>query len=844
MQSAVLHMLEFDRVREALALEADTPLGRARALGLEPLSDPAAVAAALDATSEAAAFLRRHTLSLEAPEDLADVLGSLEIADQPLLPHQLLGLARFVRSVETAAGRILAVASDASSGNAPVFPHLRALAVSTPSFEAEVAAIRRAIDPSGDVLDQASPALGEIRDQLRRQRAKLRSTLDALTRGRDTAKYLQDQIVTDRHGRYVVVVRAEHREAIPGIVHGGSASGASLYLEPMSTVPLNNEVVALADREREEVLRILRALSNAFRERAGELEALLDAAAALDELGAKARLARRVDGVRPTIARDGRIEFRGARHPLLLPAVRDLLDRISEPDPQDEGGRAAAPRPATIVASDLLVVPPTRALVISGPNTGGKTVALKAFGLLCLMAQAGLLIPVGDGSSFTPFVGVFADIGDEQSISASLSTFSARIANLVAMERALDPPALVLLDEVGSGTDPVEGGALGTAVIDHFRRRGATVVATTHDDALKSYAATTDGVATAAFGFHPDTYAPTYKLNYGAPGRSLALEIAQRLGMPADVIADARARRSGRESLLAAHVARIDLELARVAEERATLAAARAELAGDARRLTEKEARLTEREAAVKRRTGDRVNEALREARAEIDRVVAQLKEKARLLAEKADRHVGTPGAPVISTGEIGQLRAQSRHALAGIGDAADPLAPAETSDAHQELGGVPQVGQAVFVRTFAADGVVRAVHGGKVDVDVRGKRMRVLVSELEPTRQPSAATAAGRAPASRAPQAAGRPTPVAAATREVVVVGATVDEATDRVEKVLNAALLADERRVRIVHGRGTGRLRDGLRLFLEQHPLVASVARAADDEGGDAVTFVDLRD
>ena len=201
--------------------------------------------------------------------------------------------------------------------------------------------------------------------------------------------------------------------------------------------------------------------------------------------------------------------------------------------------------------------------MISGPNTGGKTVALKAVGLLALMAQAGLLIPVEPGSALTPFRSVFADIGDEQSIAASLSTFSAHVANIVAMDRALELPALVLLDEVGGGTDPIEGGALGAAVVDHFRARGATVVATTHDDALKSYAATTDGASTAAFGFNPETYAPTYRLIYGAPGRSLALEIAERLGMPADVIAAARARRSTRESQLAEHLARIDRELAR-----------------------------------------------------------------------------------------------------------------------------------------------------------------------------------------------------------------------------------------------------------------------------------------
>ncbi len=277
--------------------------------------------------------------------------------------------------------------------------------------------------------------------------------------------------------------------------------------------------------------------------------------------------------------------------------------------------------------------------MISGPNTGGKTVALKATGLLALMAQSGLLIPVERGSRFTPLCTVFADIGDEQSISASLSTFSAHIANIVEMDRALELPALVLLDEVGSGTDPVEGGALGAAVIDHFRRRGALVMATTHDDALKSYAATTDGVVSAGFGFHPDTYAPTYRLLYGAPGRSLALEIAQRLGL---------ARRRHRRCTATAVRTRIPVGRAPLgprsrtrrgrARSAATWPSERETLAAERARLIQRETRLAEREAVMTRRLDDRLNETLRSARTEVDRIVGTLKEKAQTLAEQAQQ--------------------------------------------------------------------------------------------------------------------------------------------------------------------------------------------------------------
>ena len=550
MQPAVLRALEFDRIREALAHEASTSLGQARALALEPATDRAEVRRRLDLTLEATAFSKSGSLAIDGPDDLADILDHLDIDAQPLAPLELLGLSRFVGSVSAVVDRVRAA-------RAPLMSDLVAHAR---SFIAETDAVRRAILPSGDVADHAQPrARRHPRSASPPARRRSASTLERLTRGRDTAKYLQDQIITDRNGRYVIVVRAEHRDAIPGIVHAASASGASLYLEPMSTVSLNNDVVALTEREKEEIHRILLALTDGFRARGEDLAALLVAAADLDELHAKARLAQRMDGIAPELTALGHLEFRGARHPLLIPSVRDLLESPPPPDtPADKRG------PSVVIPSDLLVTPPARALVISGPNTGGKTVALKAFGLLSVMAQAGLLIPAELGSRLTPFTTIFADIGDEQSIAASLSTFSAHIANLVAMGRELELPALILFDEVGSGTDPVEGGALGAAVIDHFRKRGAIVIATTHDDALKSYGATTDGVAVAAFGFNAETFAPTYTLRYGAPGRSLALEIARRLGMPPAVIADAETRRSGRETLLAAHLSRVDRELAAV----------------------------------------------------------------------------------------------------------------------------------------------------------------------------------------------------------------------------------------------------------------------------------------
>ncbi len=818
MQPAVLRALEFDRIREALAFQTLTPLGRAAALALEPSPDPLEVRAWLATTSEAVKLLADGgSLSIQAPDALLEILDALAIAGQPLDPLSLVGLATFVDSVDGACDSVRRLGATA--------PLLGDLVSAAASFSVEASRTRRAIAPTGEVTDDASPALRDIRDALRRNRAKLRSTLEGLTRGRDTAKYLQDQIVADRGGRYVLMVRAEHQHAIPGIVHGSSTSGASLYLEPMATVQTNNEIVALADREKAEIFRILLALTDAYRMRSADLENTLHVAAELDLVQAKARLAGRHQAIAPALTNDGRLDFRGARHPLLAGKTTSEVVFMDNKTTSE-----------VVVANDIVLVPPMRALVISGPNTGGKTVALKAAGLLALMAQAGLHIPVDPGSAFTPFTSIFADIGDEQSIAASLSTFSARIAHLVEMERALELPALVLLDEVGGGTDPIEGGALGTAVIDHFRRRGAIVIATTHDDGLKTYAATTEGIQAAAMGFVSETYAPTYKLLYGAPGRSLALEIAERLGMPATVIAAARARRSTRETQLAEHLARVDRELATLDRERQLVADERKRVGDERAKILLRESHVTEREAVLRKRLDDRLNEKLREARAEVDRVVAQVKTKAEALVQRAEQRP-------LSTGEIGQLRMQGRSALDTV---AQPIVPA-TQDPHVALDRAPAAGDDVFVPAFGAKGRVTSVSGKHAEVDVRGKRMKVAWRDLQ---RGSGARAIVSGPERETPVRGGggvtTPSTVglASAVRELMIIGKTVDQATDEAEKFLDAALLSDNRRLRVVHGHGTGRLREAMTRFFREHPLVASVTTAPDNEGGSGATIVELKD
>ena len=819
MRTGALRALEFDRIVSVLIGLAVTPTGRDRLAALGPSVDAAQVAAAQRATSEGVRFLADHPgFPLRAPADLDAIVDGLGIDGRALEPLRLIALADYLESIEQSRNAVTSLTTP--------FPILRGVVGAVASFTSETADLRRKVTPSGDVADEASPALAGIRERLRRQRARLRSTLESFLRGRETAKYLQEQVVTDRNGRYVLMVRAEHRSAIPGIVHGASTSGASLFLEPMETVEINNDIVALEEQEAEEVRRILLALTDAFRGRSADLHGTLDVATELDAIQARARLSQIVDGVEPVIATDGTLELRGARHPLLMAKVRGRLDPT--PDP-----RSPTPDPVPV---DILLVPPVRVLVVAGPNTGGKTVALKTAGLLAAMAQAGLHIPAEKGSRLPLFRSVFADIGDEQSIAANLSTFSGHITNVVSMDRDLELPALVLLDEVGAGTDPAEGGALGIAVIDHFRARGAHLIATTHYDALKSYASTTEGVAGAAFGFHPDTFAPTYRLVYGSPGRSLAIEIARRLGMPASVVAAARENLTEPEKQLAEHLARVDDDLRRLEGERRLIARERSIVAESEKNVRAREESVGVREERVRRRLDAKLDEQLREARREIDLVIDGLKARAAAMSERAAVRLnagGTLRSAGVSTGELGAARADARAGLEAVADRVRK--PGEGEATPPALPAPPAPGSRVTVWTLGLEGTVIDVHGTHAEVDVRGKRLRAALRDLRAIAGPAAASTV-KVNVDLQPRDG--------LISELNVIGATVDEALARLEKFLDQSTLGDLSELRIVHGHGTGQLRRAVGKFLKEHPLVERFETAPENQGGGGATIVYLKD
>jgi DNA mismatch repair protein MutS2 len=791
-----LRTLEFDRVVDAVTALAVTPLGAAELAGLGPSTDPKIVVASQAATSETVKFLERHPLfPLRAGEALPETLDALDVIGRPLEPLQLRMLAEFVDSVDQ---------SRASIGRAGAeFPILRELASKVTAFKDEVAAVRSAIDGGGEVLDQASPELRRIRNELRQKRQKLRGTLEQYTRGA-ASKYLQEDVITERNGRFVLMVRAEHRGNVPGIVHGSSTTGATLFLEPSATVEINNDIVQLEDREREEIFRILLELTDRFRARPGDMAVSRDVARALDVLQAKARYSAKVNGIEPEFTIDTSLQLKGARHPMLERAV----------------------------PVDVLLDPPNRVLLITGPNTGGKTVALKTAGLFALMAQAGLHLPAAV-AKLPVFRCVFADIGDEQSIENSLSTFSSHIRNLAAMDRDLELPALVLLDEVGTGTDPNEGGALATAIVQHFRQRGALIVATTHFDAVKTWGIGTDGVAVAAFAFDPQNFAPTYKLLYGAPGRSLAIEMAQRLGMPQSVIAAARGYLSDDQKRLQAHLSRLDAQARALESDRVRLERERRTFNEVNAELSKREKSLAEREEVFKKRLNERLDERLRQARRDVDAVIEQLKEKSEAITEQASLRAA------INTGVTGSARAEARGAIDKI---VEDLRHPERVTENEPKGSLPQqaeVGAKVTVGGLGLEGVVMSIDGNRAEIDVRGKRIQAKVKELRVVSGP---------PSAKAGPARVRVNvdlkPREGMLSELNVIGMTVDQALDRVSRFLDDTLVTDLHEVRIVHGHGTGQLRKGIAAFLKTHPQVEKYYAAPENQGGGGATIIELKD
>ncbi len=774
-------VLEFAKVRESLARLAESDRGRARALGVEAATERPLVVETLALTSEAR---RLHdegeTVSLSRLPDIEGELDILRIEGRSLNVDDLVALAHFAATTEQVRIRLTQRGDET--------PRLAELAATIPELGEPRADIMRIIDvDESEVRDNASDKLAKLRAKSATLKKRLQRVLDSALASRDNAKILQESIVTNRNGRSVVPIKAECKSQFPGIVHGASASGATLFVEPMAGVEIGNEIASVLDQENEEVRRILAALTAKLHPSRPAFSGASLTVTEIDLAQAKGRLSAQHRAHEPHIA-ESQLRLVDARHPLLEAAV-----------------------PISFHVSDQ-----RRGLVFTGPNTGGKTVALKTAGLLSLMAQAGLHVPAAPESSFPVFRSIFADIGDDQSIASNLSTFSAHLSKVVTMERELELPALVILDEVGTGTDPAEGGALGTALVEHFLERGALIIASTHHGLLKAYASTTEGIDAASFQFDPKTYEPTYEIVDGASGRSLAFEMAERLGLPKPIVSRARELQSERERQVGELVERLEAESAelaqakqQIAKERRAAAAARARIEAE-----EDEGRIERRKQLDSFR--ESLEQELHDTRHELRELVTEAK---RARTEQSTRL--TELEKTLST----KLEAVARPLLAKV-QAETPAEPTQLPDALE-------AGMRVLVASFGMEGeVVRLMGDGEAEVRVRDKKLRLPVGSLE------ALPVQERAPAaspSRSYELEVKDVP-----NELNLIGCTVEEALERADKFLDDAFLSDHREVRLIHGHGTGRLKSALREWLTGHAHVAN--QKSESRGG--VTVIELKD
>ncbi len=793
-------VLEFDKLRELLRLRTTCVLGKRAVDALEPGTDQPALETAFAQIREAREWLRaERELGFGGLADPRQWLERIEGPGVVLDAAELLDAASLL---ETAGWLRQQFREEAAK-----FPLLAARAASLADFRDALAAIRRCVLPNREISDDASPALRRIRGSIAQTRDSIQKTLKQILRARNADA--GEDYVTLRNDRFVIPVRAENRRSVPGIMHGTSGTGQTVFLEPFETVETNNQLVQLTEEEAAEIVRILRELTERLQMLRGPLTAAAQTIAELDSVFARARFARDFDAAIPEFTAQGELRLAAARHPVL----EDKLRRENR----------------AIVPMSLALGGDERVLVVSGPNTGGKTVALKTTGIAVLSAQSG--IPVAAQRAVLPlFDRVLVDIGDEQSIAADLSTFSAHMLNLKSMLQAATPQSLVLVDEMGTGTAPEEGAALAVALLDEFRAKNCIVLATTHHDRLKAYASTTPGVVNAAVEFDDVNLRPTYRLMVGVPGGSSGIAIAQRLGLATSIIERAR-------SLLAP-------ESREAADLIAYLHRSRDELDRMQQQMTAERHALEEERVKLRSQWVERQQKRIKE-----------LEDKFAEMQKRFDENVAHVIEAVKERELRGQMEKSARRKMQDVrGEAREELNAAVVqtlSDSQADLGASSQIeavsterlqpGARIRVRGFNKAVIFRRMDGTSAEIEAGPLRMKVAAEEIMGIE--GGAASGGPAKVASGSVSVRSQRGEGALTEEINLIGSTVEEATERVDKFLDDAVLAHISRVRIIHGHGTGALRRGLGEFLKTHPLVAKQSFETEDRGGKAVTVVELR-
>ncbi|MBV9507131.1 MAG: endonuclease MutS2 [Acidobacteriia bacterium] len=796
-------VLEFEDLRQLVGRYVASPLGRRELEKVEPHSSGELLTQDLAETGEGIGYLRLAARPQTAGRgaairvdfgglpDLEVPVHKLRIEGARLEPREIFDVFHFLDRA--------ADAKSVLSAAAERFPRLGARAQSIGDFRGLLKEIDGKILPDGSVADHASVALARIRRDIERQKKAIQESLERFLRSHREEGVLQEEFVTIRNERFVVPVIAGQKRKLDGVIHGASSSGHTLFIEPLETIDLNNELVRLAEEEAREVHRILLEITGRLRGYSEAISQTLSTMAELELIFAKGRFAVEFDCVIPRFG--DRLLLREARHPLL----EDVLRR----------------RHKTAVPISLELTREQRTLLISGPNTGGKTVTLKTVGLLSLMAQSALPVPAAE-AEFPVFEQVLADIGDYQSIQENLSTFSAHVSNIREMALDVTPDSLVLLDELGAATDPEEGGALGTAIVEHFRAAGAYTLISTHLLALKIYGAGTPGVVNGSMGFDENTLEPTYQLRLGLPGKSAGLEIATRLGMPEDIMRRARQSLSDHER----DVTRFVGELQRRVEETRALEQS----------LREKIAVAEKREREVAREWEVREKAKLQELERRTDQALARFESQAQQTIDQITRSAEQRKAAQEAQRKVAKAKRELREDFQTT-----VLATQEDSRQGQIQPLRIEEGARVRLRDVREPARVRRVlGGGRLEVEAGFMKMQVStddVMEVLPEKD---------VPAAKLPQGVRyKPAPALAPVhQEINVIGRHAQDARDAVDEFLDRAVMATASRVRIVHGFGMGVLRKTIQELLSSHPHVARFYPAPQQEGGAGATIVEIKD
>ena len=792
MDSKTLNVLEYPKILGQLAGFCSFSASKDLATALEPTSSFELATARLAETTEARKLLSMESAGVGAAHDIrpqADLAARGGVLD----PHALLDLKSTLISCRDL--------KKAFEKRGQEYPRLTQIVLGLPDTHGLVDAITRILSDRGEILDSASPKLGDIRRSLRVAQDRLMSRLQKYVTDSKTVSMLQEPIITQRDGRYVIPLRAEFKGKIKSIIHDQSSSGATLFVEPLPVVEANNDIRELQLAQRDEERRILAQVSSLIGEHATELKYGVENLAALDLAFAKAKFADELKATEPILHDLSKVKgqksdlqpstfelkLMNARHPLLASN--------------------------TVVPVDVDPAPGTRAIVITGPNTGGKTVSLKTVGLLVVMAQSGLHIPAQSGSELPCFHSVWADIGDEQSIEQSLSTFSGHITNIIRIIKKIDHRSLVIFDELGSGTDPQEGAAIARAILSHLLDVGSMTLVATHYPELKTFAHGTDGVVNASLEFDIKTLRPTYKLTLGLPGRSNALLIAQKLGLPQSIIDSARAEINPLDLRADKLLDDIRKERNRTSREREKLEKARAKLEAQTHEL---EKRLEKIE--------DERRETLAKARAEGELEVAVLKQNMDSLKQQLKKAKQPLEAIKLIEEKIEKIEEKVEQ----------PVVRRQTVDSRPSTVHRPlSLGERVTVSTLNAEGVVTALGESDAEVQIGTIRMRARLTDLvrKQTVDDRPKTVASHLPSTIHRQSSSPGV-------EVDLRGLMAEDALDKLERYLEQAFLSGLPFVRIIHGKGTGRLRQAVREALRGHEYIKSFEEGGSTEGGEGVT------